>query len=166
MGPNDNLVLQPSDLSITKSAENCRLVGFIPVPGDPPTNGWGHTGPDVFVGQVWTQFKADSQLLVDMSSAEQTVRSGVVFPLTQSEFIALCDFVYNVGAGNFNGSTLRRLLNGGDLLGASQQFLLWDEAHGQVLQGLVTRRNAEMAEFLLGADFTASLPSPLAGIAT
>lgn len=166
MGPNANLSLQPADLSITKNAENCRLTAFIPVPGDPWTIGWGHTSPDVHEGLVWTQFKADSQLLIDMSSAEQTVRDGVNIPLTREEYIALCDFVYNVGSGNFLGSTLRRLLNSGDILGASQQFLQWTKAHGVVLQGLINRRNAEMAEFLLGADFTVQVPTPATPIAS
>lgn len=149
---NENLVLQVSDLSITKNAENCKLVAY----ADPGTGGapwtidWGHTGPEVHEGMTSTQEEADARLLQDMASAEATVRSTVKIELSQDEFIALCDFVYNVGAGNFDHSTLLKLLNEGNVDDAAKEFAKWDMGGGHVLGGLVTRRSAEMAEFLLG----------------
>lgn len=164
MGPNDNLSLGMGDLTLTKSSENCRLIAYRPVPSDPWTIGWGHTGPDVFDGMVWTQFKADSQLLVDMSTAESVVKRVVNIPLTKDEFIALCDLVFNIGSGNFLGSTLLKLLNAGNILGAAAEFCKWNKAHGEVLLGLTRRRDGEKALFLLGADFTVTVPSTVPAI--
>lgn len=159
-GINDNLSLQLSDLSITKDSENCKLIAY-PDPGTggaPWTIGWGHAGSDVFKGLVWSQFKADSQLLVDMSYAENAVKHFVTWPLSQDEFIALCDFTFNVGSGSLAGSTLLRKLNAGDLDGALAEFSRWNRAGGHVLLGLTRRRDAESALFALGLNYSPATP--------
>jgi lysozyme len=84
----------------------------------------------------------------DLTAAATTIAQDVHVPLTAEEREALEDFCYNVGLGAFKGSTLLRLLNAGDLTGAADQFLLWDHAGGQVLSGLLRRRQAERAEFV------------------
>ncbi|NUX58648.1 lysozyme [Paraburkholderia youngii] len=153
---NENLVLTQDDLTLTKNSENCRLTAY-PDPGTgaaPWTIGWGHTGPEVHPGLVWTQAQADAQLLVDMQRAEANVRSVVTIPLTQDEFAALCDFAFNIGCGAFDSSTLLKKLNAYDLEGAIAEFAKWNMAGGQVLQGLVKRRDGEKALFLLGCDFS------------
>jgi lysozyme len=156
---NNNYTLAISDLSITKDSENCKLVAYWDATGKCWTIGWGHTGPDVHEGLVWTQFKADSQLLVDMSWAENAVRTLVKVALTRDQFISLGDFVYNVGSGNFASSTLLRDINACDMSDAAKEFLRWNESGGKVLPGLVVRRNAEEALFILGTDYTLATPS-------
>jgi lysozyme len=158
MGPNDAMRISRAGLRVTMDAENCSLIAFKPTPSDPWTIGFGHTGSDVHEGMTCTIEQAMDWLLDDMSSAEKTVKSAVVIPLTQEEYDALCDFVYNVGAGHFLGSTLRALLNAGNVQGAADEFMKWDMAGGHVLQGLINRRSAEMAEFLLGANFSVQVP--------
>jgi lysozyme len=49
---------------------------------------------------------------------------------------------------------LLKKLNAGDIEGAAKEFLKWNLAAGKVMAGLTKRRSGEMAEFLLGADFT------------
>ncbi|HLI61923.1 MAG TPA: lysozyme [Terriglobales bacterium] len=71
----------------------------------------------------------------------------VTVPLTQNQFDALVDFVFNVGAENFARSTLLRELNAGNTAGAAAQFLLWKWAGGVVSPGLLRRRQAEAALF-------------------
>ncbi len=115
--------------------------------GAPWTIGWGHTGSAVHYGLAWTQAQADTQLLADMASAQTTVRSAVKVSITFNEFVALCDFVFNVGAAAFVGSTLLRKLNSGDTSEAGQEFARWNIAGGIVLRGLVTRRANEAALF-------------------
>lgn len=181
---NENLVLTVDDLTITRSSESCSLhaypdpasplaralqssglwqgvlagkqipAGMLNLSGAPWTIGWGHTGPEVHYGLVWTQAQCDAQLLADMARAEADVRAVVKIPLTKDEFIALCDLAFNIGNGNFNTSTLLRLLNAGDIDGAIAQFAVWNKAGGQVLAGLVKRRDAERALFQLGANYT------------
>ncbi len=69
-------------------------------------------------------------------------------PLTLNEEAALVDFVFNVGAGNFESSTLLRDLRAKNYAGAADQFLLWDHAGGRVLAGLAKRCAARRALFL------------------
>jgi lysozyme len=64
-------------------------------------------------------------------------------PLTQNQFDALVDFVFNIGGGNFGTSTLLRKVNASDFLGAAAEFLRWDRLHGVEVPGLLRRRQAE-----------------------
>jgi GH24 family phage-related lysozyme (muramidase) len=113
-----------------------------------PTIGYGHTGPDVTPNLVITQAQAQALLQSDLRGAENAVIAAVTVALNDDQFAALVSFVYNLGAGTLNTSTLLGLLNAGDYNGAAQQFTRFVYAGGEVLQGLVTRRNAERALFL------------------
>jgi GH24 family phage-related lysozyme (muramidase) len=57
-------------------------------------------------------------------------------------------FAFNVGATNFQRSSVRKNLNRGAPLQAAESFLLWNRAGGKVLPGLTRRRNAERRLFL------------------
>ncbi|NWB30871.1 lysozyme [Pseudomonas gingeri] len=143
-------------IAVLKYFENCSLTAY-PDPatgGAPWTIGWGHTGPEVVRGLVWTQDQADGQLISDLTSRELTVTRAVTVALTQGQFDALVDFVYNLGAGNFLSSTLLRLVNAGDMVGAAAQFARWNKAAGVPMRGLARRRAAEAALFAgsSGAD--------------
>ncbi|SDH08832.1 lysozyme [Paraburkholderia phenazinium] len=141
--------VSPNGIALTKKFESCRLTAY-PDPGtgaEPWTCGWGSTGPDITQGTVWTQAQADSRLEEGLNRAGQAVNGLVHVVVNQNQFDSLCDFVYNVGAGNFRSSTLLRLLNAGDFAGAAQQFARWNLAAGHVLPGLVARRAAEQALF-------------------
>lgn len=86
-----------------------------------------------------------------MQHAENCVGRLITAELTQGQFDALVDFTYNLGAGALQGSTLRKLVNAGDMDGAAGEFGKWVHAGGAVLPGLVTRR-AEDAELFTGAS--------------
>jgi lysozyme len=83
----------------------------------------------------------------DMMGAANEVAKDVHVALTDNERAALDDLIYNIGQGNFAGSTMLRKLNAGDYAGASLEFDKWDHAGGRVLAGLLRRREAERAEF-------------------
>jgi lysozyme len=136
-----------SGLAVTKYFESCRLTAYQDVVGV-WTIGWGHTGPEVHEGLVWTQLQADLALIGDMMTAQQAVNRLVDITLTQNEFNALVDFVFNVGETNFKDSTLLTKLNESDIPGAASEFDRWDHAAGKVVQGLLNRREAETKEFL------------------
>lgn len=95
-----------------------------------------------------TRDEAHKLLLDTLVPFENTVNKNVTVGLTQNMFDALVSFVYNVGSGNFVGSTLLKKLNKEDYHGAADQFLRWDKAGGKVLAGLTKRRKAERALFL------------------
>jgi len=70
--------------------------------------------------------------------------------LNANQFSALVSFTFNLGCGAFQGSTLRSLLNGGNVEGASLEFAKWVYGGGQILPGLVRRREAERVMFCQG----------------
>ena len=132
-------------LHLTENFEGLRLTAY-PDPathGDPWTIGYGHTGAEVHQGMTITQEQAEEFLMQDVQKAVQTVNLKVHTDLTQNEFDALVDFVFNCGAGNFAGSTLLKKINAGDMEGAALEFQKWDKAAGHVMAGLVRRRQAE-----------------------
>lgn len=73
--------------------------------------------------------------------------------LTDEQFGALTSFVFNVGRGNFKNSTMLRRLNDTTVPQstrielAAREFPRWVRANGQVMNGLVARRNCEAALF-------------------
>jgi lysozyme len=111
------------------------------------TIGYGSTRA-VRPGMVITQAEADARLRDDLSDAEEAVAILIDVPLNPNEHAALVSLVYNIGAGAFGSSTLRRLLNSGDRKGAADQFKRWNKANGNVLKGLVRRRDHETTLFL------------------
>ena len=60
---------------------------------------------------------------------------------------AIVDFVYNLGIGRLQTSTLKRKINQQDWDGTKEQLMLWTKGGGRVLPGLVKRRTAECALF-------------------
>ena len=145
MGVN-NLTYSANGLSLTEQFEGFRLTAYQDQVGV-WTIGYGHTGPDVSPGRMITIAQAQALLAQDISSAAACVNTGVAVKLTQQEFDALVDFVFNLGAGAFKGSTMLRNLNAGNFTSAAAQFDLWDRAGGAVVAGLLRRRQAEAALF-------------------
>jgi lysozyme len=111
------------------------------------TNGVGHTGPDVYEGQVVDMHQVDAWLREDVIEAEDAVNRLVKVALTQNQFDALVSFVFNLGEGQFRRSTLLRKLNNGDYIGASKEFKRWVYDNGRLISGLVKRRYAEAEMF-------------------
>jgi len=152
MGAN-NLTYSGDGLSLTEQFEGCELTAYQDQVGV-WTIGYGHTGADVTPGLTITQDQAQALLAQDVTSAAACVNSVVTVALTQDEFDALVDFVFNLGAGAFTGSTLLRDLNAGDFTATAAQFDLWDHAGGAVVAGLLRRRQAEEALFNTGDSTT------------
>ena len=86
-------------------------------------------------------------LKIETKKFEKVVADNVKVPLTQNQFDALVSFAYNVGEGAFKGSTALRKINAGDLSGGAQAMKLFNKSGGGVMQGLVNRRNDEVALF-------------------
>lgn len=76
-------------------------------------------------------------LLNDVQRFEPEIERLITAPRTQNQWGALTSFTYNQSAANLESSTLRRLLNASDYVGAVEQFPRWNKARGKVLSGLV-----------------------------
>lgn len=113
-----------------------------------PTIGYGH----LLSRTAWTaldQFpaisiaQAEALLRADLMKAAGAVMRMVKVRLNANQIAALIDFVFNAGAGNFEISTLRRVINRGDFAAVPAQLMRWVYAKGIKLPGLVKRRRAE-----------------------
>lgn len=134
--------------------------GFEPVAYLDPvgilTLGYGET-LGVKPGDTITEEEAAKKLVKRLDNDfAKFIRSYVQVPLTQYQFDALASFIYNVGGGAFQGSTLLKKLNKGDYEGAGKEFSRWVYAGGSKLGGLVNRRKAEKAMFE-GGDWRVGL---------
>lgn len=106
------------------------------------TIGYGHTR-GVKKGQKITEAEADSLLRGDLVTAEKNV-NDLKLNLTQGQFDALVDFVFNLGAGNLAGSTLlTKIKVKAPTEDIQAQFRRWVYANGKKLAGLVKRREWE-----------------------
>lgn len=84
-------------------------------------------------------------LAADVRGAEHAVLRLVKAPLSQNQFDALVDFVFNLGAGKLAGSTLLAQLNSAQYAAAANQLLRWNHAGAIEVEGLKLRREAEFA---------------------
>lgn len=157
---------------IIKESEGLRLKAY-PDPGTggkPWTIAYGHTR-NVSKGDTCTLAQAEHWLDDDMAEAYSIVDSAVTVPLDYRQRDALCSFVFNVGPGAKNvddgfvrlksgkPSTMLRLINAGDFVGAAAQFDRWNKSTaGHVMPGLVNRRKKEKALFLSGTNIN---PEPI-----
>ena len=128
------------------------------------TIGIGHTGPDVFIGQVITREQAYELFNKDCAWAQNAVNKYVKVPLRQNQYNALVSFVFNVGENNFRTSTLVHILNGDrdkngtfesppDYDGVPAQLRRWIYSAGEPI--LVNRREHEVALWLEPDDASA-----------
>lgn len=140
-----NQNLSYTGVALTEVFEGLSLVAYQDSRGV-WTIGYGHTA-GVTEGMTCTQQQAEDWLIADVQWAVSVVQNDVTVSLTQNEFDALVDFVFNVGSGNFESSTLLADLNAGNYAASADQFQRWDLAGGQVVAGLLRRRIAEENEF-------------------
>jgi len=137
--------LSPAGLALIKRSEGFRARVYRDMAGI-ATIGWGHRllHPDSFPDGV-TPDLAEHILACDVDDAEEAVHRLVHVPLTQGQFDALVDFVFNLGAGRLASSTLLHDLNAGHYVHAALELLRWDHAGNKELESLKTRREAEFA---------------------
>jgi lysozyme len=149
----NNLGYGGKGLTLTEQFEGCKLTAYQDQVGR-WTIGYGHTGPEVAGGLTITLEEAEGLLAKDVHAAGEFVNNVVAVRLSQEEFDALVDFVFNLGRGRFEGSTLLKELNAGNFAAAAAQFEAWDRAGGAVVAGLLRRRQAETALFNTGGSGT------------
>ena len=114
------------------------------------TIGVGHTGPDVYEGLVITKEKAHELFRKDVQWAEDAANL-VLIDLTQHQFDALVSFIFNIGVTAWKNSTMFRMLNAGDIIGAGEQFDRW-----RFPPEVLSRRMGEKAQFM-GTEYKARI---------
>jgi lysozyme len=131
--------------SLIKKFEGCELKAY-QCSANVWTIGYGHT-QGIKEGDSCTQEDADRMLAEDLEEFEEYVNNLVEADLSQSQFDALVAWTYNLGPTNLKSSTLLKRLNEGDMDDVPHQIRRWNKAGGQVLDGLIRRREAEALLF-------------------
>lgn len=140
--------MKPSQACIDfiKSFEGFKAHAYL-CPAGVWTIGYGTT-EYVEPGDTVTEEEACELLRKDVQEAADAVDDLVDVELTQSQYDALCSFIYNVGRSAFSNSTMLKMLNrGASAMEIAPQFDRWIKANGQVLPGLTRRRAAEREMF-------------------
>jgi lysozyme len=143
--------------AITITKELCRLFeGFRATPyicpAGVPTIGYGTThypdGRKVTLRDApVTREQAEVLLENEVLKCVLAVirQCPVILTGTDGQLGAIADFVYNLGPGRLQASTLRRKINQGDWVAARKELMRWIYGGGRILPGLVRRRKAEAA---------------------
>lgn len=133
-------------LQLIKDFEGLRLYAYR-CPAGVPTIGYGHT-KGVRMGQAITEKQADQFLKEDVEPIEKYLNDiGINF--RQEQFDALVSWIFNLGAGNFQHSTLfKKICTDAPDGEIAEQILKWVNSNGKPLLGLKRRRAAEANMFL------------------
>lgn len=147
--PNAVLKTNQAGLEIIKESEGLRLEAYLE--GSTWLIGYGHSRT-AREGMTITEAEAEQLLREDLVATEQAVARIVTVPLNENQFSALVSLCYNIGARNFERSTVVAALNQGDYQGAADAFANHARARveGELVQlpGLVARRAKERELFL------------------
>ena len=145
-------------IDLIKNFEGLRLAAYL-CPAKIWTIGYGTTkypdGKAVKSGDTCTLQQAEQYLKNDCARFENNVRTvGGYLNLNQNEFDALVSFAYNIGSINQltqNGTRTKKQV--------ADSIPLYNKGGGVVLQGLVRRRAAEQALFLIPIGNVPATPS-------
>lgn len=96
---------------------------------------------------VWTVEQAEEALLDDAQEA-QAEAIQLCPTLQEARLEAITDFVFNLGAGRLQASTLRRRINAGQYEQVPDELRKWVWGGGKKLPGLVLRREQEVQLWL------------------
>ncbi|WP_448500713.1 lysozyme [Sphingomonas sp.] len=150
-------VIGAAGASLIKESEGVRYKTYLDPVGI-PTACYGHTGPNVRLGQTYTKAQCDALFMQDVDKHQVVIRPG--HPqncighrrLTQNQNDAVLSLAFNIGNGAFCRSTLARRLTSGDMAGAANEFPKWRNVtiNGKLtpLNGLIKRRERERQLFL------------------
>lgn len=130
-------------IELIKKYEGFKPYAYL-CPAGVVTIGYGHT-KGVRLGQTCTEAEAEQFLREDLEIAEAEVNKVVdQVKLTQGQFDSLVSFTFNLGARNFNTSTLRKkVLNNPADTTIMGEFGKWVYVKGKISPGLQRRRLEE-----------------------
>ena len=135
--------MKASDLLISKIKE---FEGFSSTAytcaGGVVTIAYGHTR-GVKITDRCTKSEGERWLREDLAPIEAYLNT-IPEVDTQGKYDALCSFIFNLGMGNFKGSTLlKKIKAGAPTEDIQAEFKRWVYAKKKVLKGLVKRREWE-----------------------
>lgn len=138
--------ISENGLNFIKSNEGLRLKPYL-CPAKIPTIGYGSTfyldGTKVTLNDKSITEDEATDMLEALIEKEFDIAPLLKVKVTQNQFDALTDFVYNIGMPRFRTSTLLKYVNQGEFLRASAEFILWNKP-----KEILGRRERERNLFL------------------
>jgi lysozyme len=129
------------------------------------TNRAGIPGVNITRDTVVTEAEASHWLQLGLEKFSDNIKLFISAPINENEFGAFLSLAYNIGPTAFRGSSALRHFNNGDKAKAAESIKLWNKAtingKRQVLQGLVNRREEEVALFLAPVKVVKSRSNPI-----
>lgn len=128
-------------LELIGNAEGCQLNPYR-CPAGLITNGVGNTinVPNKTIS--YEQVAAD--WVANIQTAEQCLFKSTDAELSQGQIDAFTSFIFNVGCGAFERSTMRKYLHRGKVIKACHELPRWIYSGRRMLPGLITRRKKEL----------------------
>ncbi|GJD58414.1 lysozyme [Methylobacterium dankookense] len=152
------MTLSPIGTAVLIAREGRRLNAYRDTAGI-WTIGIGHTSaagpPAVRRGLSITAAECDAIFARDVEAYAAAVRAALAVALPPHSFDALVSVCFNIGPAAFARSTFLKRLNAGDLAGAREALLWWDEP--AAIRG---RRRAEADQLV--TPYAEALPRPTA----
>lgn len=126
-----------------KAFEGCKLKAYKCSAGV-WTIGYGHTA-GVKEGMEITQEQAETYFENDIMEFLSPVQKEVGLICNANQIAALTSFAFNLGNEALKKSTLLKVIkkNPQNFIEIRKQFMLWFNAGGKVIEGLITRRQKE-----------------------
>lgn len=136
-------------LKFTAAFEQFRGTAYRATPAEKYlTIGYGHYGSDVKEGQKITEGQALILLNRDMAAAVKAVDAVAHPSLTQAQFDAVVDLVFNAGAGVIASNTgTGQALRAGDVKTLRAKLALFINQNGKPVLGLRRRVAGRLALF-------------------
>lgn len=129
-------------IALTGKLEGRALVAYRDI-GGVTTFCDGIVRAGVHVGDKFTKKQCDELTFWEIRDHIAVIDKYVNVDLTQSQIEALILFIHNVGETQFRNSTALKRFNVGDMRGGCQALTWFNRVHGQIVAGLVNRREAE-----------------------
>lgn len=141
--------INKAGLDLVKKHEGYRATAYR-CPAGKLTIGYGHVilkKEQHLKAAVLSKQEAELILKSDMAKAIRAVERYITVPLNDNQFSALCSFTFNLGGGNLQKSTLRKVLNKRKYSAVPFQLSRWIFVGKKKLGGLIKRREEESALF-------------------
>jgi hypothetical protein len=135
--------------------------------GNPPKSeiGYGHgisaeeisknsviiNGLEVSLSAPFSQQQINDLFTQDLQKVQDWVKPEIKVGLSQTQYDMFCSLAFNIGEGNFKSSTALKAFNEGNLQSVPNLWMQHTKnAAGQIVNGLVIRRRAEVVNFMGG----------------
>jgi len=141
----NNMHISKEGIALIKKFEGCELEAYL-CPAGVLTIAYGRT-KGVKENDTCTYSEAEEWLEEELTEYEDYVKNLIKVDLTQNQFDSLVCWTYNLGPTNLKKSTLLKVLNEGDYDSVPSQMKRWNKSQGEVLEGLIRRREAEALLF-------------------